>query len=166
MEKTHWMQSPNKNYLGHWDLPNGKDLILTIDSAKWEKVKNPITNKTEAKRVVRFKEKVKPLICNQTNAQAIVKSTGVKFMEDSGGAKIQLYVGVHKDKRTKEDVDCIRIRREAIKQDDEIKAEIKEIYDALYDTLTKEEIQSINRVLDNEEVNSYQKVFKYLKAKQ
>ena len=39
--KTHWLQSPNKNYLGHWDLPEGKDLILTIESAQWEEVKNP-----------------------------------------------------------------------------------------------------------------------------
>ena len=39
--KTHWLQNPNKNYLGHWDLPNGKDLVLTIKSAAWEEVENP-----------------------------------------------------------------------------------------------------------------------------
>ena len=108
--KTHWLQSPNKNYLGHWDFPNGKDMILTIESAKWEEVKNPIINTSEAKRVVRFKEDVKPFICNQTNAQSILKSIGIKFMEDSAGHKIQLYVGIHKDTRTKENIDCIRIK--------------------------------------------------------
>lgn len=108
--KTHWLQSPNKNYLGHWDLPDGNDLILTIESAKWEEVKNPIINTVEAKRVVRFKEDVKPFICNQGNAQSILKATGVKFMDDSKGQRIQLYVGIHKDTRSKENIDCIRIR--------------------------------------------------------
>lgn len=110
--KTHWLQNPNKNYLGHWDFPNGKDMILTIVSAKWEEVKNPIINTTEAKRVVRFKEKVKPFICNQTNANSILKSTGEKFMEDCEGKKIQLFVDTIVDNRTKDDIDCIRIRRE------------------------------------------------------
>lgn len=109
--KTHWLQSPNKNYLGHWDLPDGKDLILTIESAKWEEVKNPIINKSEAKRVIRFQEKdIKPFICNQGNAQSILKSTGVKFMEDSTGQKITLYIGIHRDNVSKENIDCIRIR--------------------------------------------------------
>ena len=110
-EKTHWLQSPNKNYLGHWDLPEGKDLILTIDSAKWEEVKNPIINKSESKRVVRFKEAgVKPWICNQGNAQAIIKSTGIKHMEDSSGSKISLFVGLHLDRVSRENIDCVRVR--------------------------------------------------------
>jgi len=52
---THWLQNPNKNYLGHWDLPNGQDFVLTIASAQWEIVKDPtkfvtdpITNKTKS----------------------------------------------------------------------------------------------------------------------
>lgn len=113
-EKTHWLQSPNKNYLGHWDLPENGKMILTIESAQWEEVKDPITNKVDSKRVIRWKEKgVKPFICNQTNAQSISRSTGIKFMEDSKGAKIELYVSSIKDKKTKEEVDCIRIKNEA-----------------------------------------------------
>lgn len=114
-EKTHWLQSPNKNYLGHWDLPVGKDMVLTIASAKWEEVKNPIINKSESKRVVRFKEKgVKPWICNQGNAQAIIKSTGIKHMEDSVGSKISLFIGIHLDRVSKENVDCVRVRPSAV----------------------------------------------------
>jgi hypothetical protein len=112
--KTHWLQNPNKNYLGHWDLPDGKDMILTIKSANWEDVTNPVINKTESKRVVRFEEKVKPFICNQINAVSITKSTGVKFMQDSLGFKIQLYVSTIIDNRTKETIDCIRIRKESV----------------------------------------------------
>ena len=107
--KTHWLQTPNKNYLGHWDLPNGQDLILTIKSAQWEEVKNPIINVSEAKRVLRFEEKnVKPFICNETNAQSILRSTATKYMEDSVGLKIKLYQSQVKVKG--EQVDCLRIK--------------------------------------------------------
>ena len=113
--KTHWLQSPNKNYLGHWDLPEKKDLILTIKSAQWEEVENPILKKGDPKKfeshkVIRFEEDFKPLICNQTNAQSIIKSTGKKYMEDSIGQKIQLYIGKHFDRVNKEEIDCVRIR--------------------------------------------------------
>jgi len=119
---THWLQNPNKNYLGHWDLPNGQDVVLTIASAQWEIVKDPtkfvtdpITNKTksaeENKRVIRFVEKykwVKPFICNETNAKMIYKNTGAKYMEESVGKKIKIGVGVTTVK--KEEIDCIRVR--------------------------------------------------------
>lgn len=111
MEKTHWLQSPNKNYLGHWDLPGGNDIVVTIKSASWEEVKNPITGKSKAERVIRFEEPIKPMICNQTNAQSILNSIGVKFMEDSAGKKIQLFVDSIVDKRTKDEIDCIRVRK-------------------------------------------------------
>ena len=118
-EKTHWLQSPNKNYLGHWDLPESGEMIVTIESAQWEEVENPVLKsndpkKFEACRVIRFKEDIKPLICNQTNAQSIVKSTGVKFMEDSKGSKIILYIDTIRDRKTKEDIDCIRIRNKKV----------------------------------------------------
>ena len=50
--KTHWLQSPNKNYLGHWDLPESQDLILTIQSAKREEVENPVLRKDDPKKFV------------------------------------------------------------------------------------------------------------------
>ena len=73
-DKKHWLESPNKKYLGHWDLPNGNDTELTIESAGWEDVKNPITKKSKQKKVVRFTENFKPFICNQTNAKSIIIS--------------------------------------------------------------------------------------------
>ena len=113
-DKTHWLQSPNKNYLGHWDLPHNKDLILTIKSAGWESVEDPVSKKTESKRVVRFVEKsIKPWICNQTNAQSIIDSTGIKYMDDSKGLKISLYISSTRVKG--ENVDCIRVRKTKVK---------------------------------------------------
>lgn len=113
-EKTHWLKTPNKNYLGHWDLPDN-DLILTIKSAGWEEVKDPTTGKKENKRVVHFVESYKPLICNQTNAISIYKSTGIRYLEDSAGAKIKLYIGEEVDRKNKITVECVRVRHEKVK---------------------------------------------------
>jgi len=113
MTKTHWLQNPNKNYLGHPDLPNWEDLILTIKSWHWEEVKNPTLWTKEMKRVIRFKEDVKPFICNETNAETIMKATNAKYIEDSVWKKIQMYVS--QTKMMKQLVDCIRIRETAPK---------------------------------------------------
>lgn len=162
MSKTHWLQSPNKNYLGHWDLPNGDDLILTIKSAQWEEVKNPITNKSEAKRVIKFEEDFKPMICNQTNAQSILNATGVKFMEDAGGQKICLFVDSIVDKRTKEDVDCIRIRRYNYAT---ILNDLKVLYSKKKSSLNAGEIERAEIVINTEEKESYSKLSNFLKSK-
>lgn len=163
--KTHWLQSPNKNYLGHWDLPDGKDLILTIESAKWEEVKNPIINKSESKRVIRFKEDIKPMICNQGNAQSIIKATGVKFMEDSKGCRIQLYVGIHKDKFTKQDIDCIRIRKEETRTFEQTLMDIETLFELKKKLLDEKEKTRIQRIIDQEETLSFDKVLKFLNSK-
>lgn len=115
MEKTHWLSSPNKNYLGHWDLPEAKDLILTIASAQFEEVKNPITHQSDAKKVIRWKENYKPFIVNATNANSIIKSTGQKYLEDSIGCKIALYIS--QTKVMGDLVDCIRVRPKLPKND-------------------------------------------------
>ena len=122
-EKTHWLQNPNKNYLGHWDLPSGQDVILTIKSAGWKAIKNPITNSVSDGRVIEFKETyswLKPFICNQVNAQSILKSTNEKFMEDCVGKRIKIGVSetkmYSKESSSMETVDCLRVR--IVKQSD------------------------------------------------
>ena len=90
-QKTHWLQNPNKNYLGHQDLPNGENQTLTLESGKWEAVTNPKLNTITEKRVLRFKEKdkwIKPFICNETNAFDICKFLQIEYIEDCIGAKI------------------------------------------------------------------------------
>lgn len=139
-EKTHWLQNPNKNYLGHWDLPSGQDVILTIKSAQWEEVKNPITNKSDAKRVIRFEESaswIKPFICNQVNAQSILKSTGQKFMEDCSGSRIKIGVGQTRVKG--EEVDCLRVRnvKQSMLQDTKITEKQVQELQALIDKTDK-----------------------------
>ena len=111
-EKTHWLSNQNKNYLGHFDLPNGQDQILTIKSAQWEGVENPRTKVKQDKRVIRFVEDypwVKPFICNETNAKTIYEVSKKPYMEDCTGLKIK--IGIDKTKMKGEEVDCLRIRK-------------------------------------------------------
>tara|TARA_R110000850_G_scaffold57898_1_gene135109 strand:- start:1190 stop:1744 length:555 start_codon:yes stop_codon:yes gene_type:complete len=115
-EKTHWLSNQNKNYLGHFDLPNGDEIVLTIKTANWEEVVDPRTKRKENKRVIRFSDNfpwLKPLICNETNAKMVYKVTGEKYMEDCAGKKLK--IGVDKTKMKGEEVDCIRIKN--VKQD-------------------------------------------------
>lgn len=157
-EKTHWLQSPNKNYLGHWDLPESGEMVVTIESAQWEAVTNPITNKTESKRVIRFKEKIKPMICNQTNAQSIVRATGVKFMEDSSGQSICLFVGQTKDRVSKEDIDCIRIKSKPSVGLEEVKS----MFEEKQILIPEGELDAVQKVIDEKQADKYQRVFNYL----
>ncbi|MGB0896902.1 MAG: hypothetical protein ACPGRW_06240 [Flavobacteriaceae bacterium] len=168
--KTHWLQNPNKNYLGHWDLPNGDDFTLTIETAQWEGVENPILSRKnaphiESKRVIRFKEKgVKPFICNEVNASSIIKATGVSFMEDAKGNRITLYVGKYQDKRTKTEIDCIRIRTSKELNLQQLEQEINNLFNQKAEIIEQGYIDRIKEIIENKEVLSYKKTFEYLKT--
>lgn len=111
IEKTHWKSNPNKKYLGHFDLPNQEDVVLTIKSAKIEHVLNPTTQTSEEKRVIRFQEDfkwLKPFICNETNAEAIAKSTEQDYLEDWPGLRVKL--SVSRVKVGRDMMDAIRIK--------------------------------------------------------
>lgn len=119
--KTHWLSSPNKNYLGHWDLPEDRDLVLTIKTASFEEVKNPTNGQKQVKKVIRWVESgYKPMIINQTNSKAIYKSTGIKYLEDSEGKKITLYISQVMNRKEGELVDCIRVRPYPYKEPKEV----------------------------------------------
>ena len=166
--KTHWLQSPNKNYLGYWDLPNGEDLILTIESANWEEVIDPVRSRknnvvSESKRVIRFKENVKPLICNQTNAQSIITSTNISFMEDSVGCRIKLHVGIYKCKITKQDISCIRIRTTEQLNVSQIEKELNLLFQEKEAKIDSNFLDRIKSVIEKKGTLSYYKIHKYLK---
>lgn len=79
-----------KPYLGHWDVPDGGDLILTIDKIYQEDVHNQ--RGTEKKPVMYFREDVKPMIVNKTNNDTITKLHGKRTKANTwSGKKIALY---------------------------------------------------------------------------
>jgi len=78
----------DKNFFGSWDIPDGGDLVVTIDHAEVNDVQNE--RGTEKKLTVHLVG-YKPLICNATNGDAISKAVGSKNVENWAGKKIALY---------------------------------------------------------------------------
>ena len=70
----------NKNYLGSWDIPDGDDLIATIDHVEREQVEN--AKGKELKLTIHFTDRgLKPMILNSTNSQRISKVAGTTRVE-------------------------------------------------------------------------------------
>lgn len=80
-----------KPYLGHWDVPETGDLILTIDKIYEEEIRNQ--HGTEIKPVMYFQEpNTKPMIVNKVNNDAITRVHGKRTKTNNwSGKKIALY---------------------------------------------------------------------------
>lgn len=79
----------DKNYLGSWDVPDDGDLVLTIDKAQRDDVKNE--RGTERKLTLHFVEDYKPMILNATNAKAISEALGSTKVETWSGQRVAIY---------------------------------------------------------------------------
>ena len=79
----------DKNYLGSWDVPDGEDLVLTVDKAARDDVKNE--RGSERKLTLHFVEDYKPMILNATNAKAISEALGSTKVETWAGQRIAIY---------------------------------------------------------------------------
>ena len=81
----------NKSFLGSWDVPDGSDLILTIDHVARDDVQNE--KGREKKMTLHFKEReFKPMICNMTNAKAISKAyNSTKVVRDYAPKSDELF---------------------------------------------------------------------------
>lgn len=112
MSKTHWKKLTNPNYIGAYSLEDGKDLVVQIESVTRELVTGENGKKDEY-TVAKLKNQ-KPFILNATNQKLISKALGTPFIEDWVGKKITLYVSYTKLKG--DDVECLRVRSEAPKE--------------------------------------------------
>lgn len=104
---THWKKMVNLNYLGTYSLEPGKDMILTIKVVRREVVTGE-NNKKEECMIAYFKENVKPMVLNRTNAKAIEKLYNSPYIEQWVGRKIQIYSA--KVKAFGDTVDALRVR--------------------------------------------------------
>lgn len=107
MSKTHWKKLTNPDYLGAYAIEDGIDIIATIKIVKSEVVTGPDGKKEEC-MVAHFKENIKPMILNATNAEAISKLYKTPYIEDWSNCRIQ--IGVEKVKAFGEIVEALRIR--------------------------------------------------------
>lgn len=92
MSKTDIRSFYEKNYIGSWDLPDGKDAVLVIDHVEGGQIQN-MTGKKEKKPLVFFKnvrDPKKPLVLNATNRETIRALYG-NYIEDWIGKTIALY---------------------------------------------------------------------------
>lgn len=79
----------DKNYLGSWDVPDDEDLILTVDHAARDDVKNE--RGSEKKLTLHFVEDFKPMILNATNSKAISEAVGSTKVEDWAGKRVSIF---------------------------------------------------------------------------
>ena len=108
---THFQQLYDRDYLGSWDLPEDRDVIVTISNVKGGELVQPGGRKNK-KPIVSFEGKEKKFVCNKTNAKAIAGMYG-NHVEKWVGKKIALYVSTTRDPSTGGDIPCIRVRPQA-----------------------------------------------------
>ena len=91
---THWRKILESEYLAGADLDDGKGnhvpITVTIKEARREDVLEPGTSRKEQCLVLHFQEKIKPMICNVTNAKAISKVTRTDYIENWQGKRITI----------------------------------------------------------------------------
>lgn len=109
-----------KPYLGHWDVPEGGDLVLTIDRIYEEEVRNQ--HGSENKPVMYFREPdTKPMIVNKVNNDTITKVHGKRTKTNTwAGKKIALYEA--KEPKSQDGL-ALRVR-EYIPKSDELYCEV------------------------------------------
>lgn len=107
MQKTHWKQLVNVDYIGAYAL-NGEDLTLTVKTVRREIVIGANGKKEECMVLYWAEPSYKPMILNRTNAKTITKLLGSAYVEDWAGKRITLYPTT--TKFGGEVVECLRIR--------------------------------------------------------
>jgi len=98
----------DRDYIGHFDLPGGADLTLTIKRVIGGEL-TAMGGRKSKKPIVHFAQPVKPLICNKTNARTISAMYG-NMTEAWAGKLVTLFVSTTRNPDGTGDVECIRVR--------------------------------------------------------
>ena len=101
----------DRDYIGHFDLPQGRDVTVTISKVVAGQL-TAMGGRKSKKPVVYFEGKEKGLICNKTNSKTIASLYG-NYVESWVGKRITLYVSMTRNPEGGDDVQCIRIRPQA-----------------------------------------------------
>src|SRR5690554_4945273 len=79
----------DKEYLGHWDLPEDKDAVAVIAKVEAGELHNP-GKKADKKPILTFEGKDKRMVVNATNAKTIAAMYG-PHVEDWIGKPVALF---------------------------------------------------------------------------
>ena len=102
---THWKRLVDPRYIGAYALPNGDDLIVTIQEVRRETI-TMMGGKKEDHSIMYIVGQ-KPMILNATNSKSIHKLYG-PYIEHWAGQQITLFASTAK--MGGEMVECLRIR--------------------------------------------------------
>lgn len=102
---TRWKALVDPRYIGAYALPNGNDLVVTIDGVRSEEI-TMMGGKKEVHSIMYLKGQ-KPMILNATNSKSIHKLYG-PYIEEWAGKQITLYASTAK--LAGEMVECLRVR--------------------------------------------------------
>jgi len=104
----HYKAMFDNEYVGAWDLPAGRDAVVTIAKVEAKIIKSQ--RDPVKKPVVYFQGKERPMIFNKTNSKAVAKLYGTDTA-DWIGKRISLYATT--TSAGGEEVECIRVRPQA-----------------------------------------------------
>lgn len=102
----------NKEYLGHWDLPEDRDAVVTIANVESGELHNP-GKKADKKPILTFEGKEKRMVCNATNAKTIAAMYG-NHVEQWIGKKVALFRTTTHGPSGQ--VECVRVRPQPPKE--------------------------------------------------
>lgn len=110
--KTHFKKASKSPYLGSWDLPEMKPIVLTISKAEHRMSKGLPENAYY--NFISFKEKdYKDMLVNTTNGKIISALAGSPYIEDWVGTSIE--IGVKQVQAFGEKHDALRVTTRRIK---------------------------------------------------
>lgn len=107
-ERTHWKKLNNPEYIGAYAFQPGEEIMATISTVGREAVIGPDGRKEEC-TVVRFREDIKPLILNVTNAKMIQRVLKTPYVEEWAGRAIVM--GVETVSAFGERVEAVRVKK-------------------------------------------------------
>ncbi len=106
--KTDFRSLYDREYIGHFDLPEGRDVIVTISKVIGGELTN-VGGRKNKKPIIYFENKERGMVCNKTNGKSIMNMYG-PIVEEWKGKRIALYVAMTRSPDGSGDVPCIRIR--------------------------------------------------------
>lgn len=106
MSTSDWRSMFDREYIGAWDLPKGRDVVCVIEKVKAGELVAPGGRKSK-KPVVYFQGKEKGFALNKTNAKAIASMYGNDTARWVGKP-----IAIHATTTMfgSEQVECIRVR--------------------------------------------------------
>ncbi len=108
---TDYRKLYGKEWVGAWDLEDGKDKTVTITAVAGGELTS-IGGRKSKKPCLSIKGTEKKLAINSTNGKTIAAMYG-KFIEDWVGKRITLYKSSTRSPDGDGEVECVRIRPQA-----------------------------------------------------